>query len=62
MLFFSPEHISVACDAPIVVSFPDKLEELSSSPAGKSNEERVKNPGMKFLSLQSDINTVIGRI
>lgn len=52
----------MACDAPIVVSFPDKLEELSSSPAGKSNEERVKNPGMKFLSLQSDINTVIGRI
>lgn len=32
--FFSPKHIAVTCDAPIIVSFTDKLEELSSSPAG----------------------------
>lgn len=32
--FFSPKHIAVTCDAPIIGSFTDKLEELSSSPAG----------------------------
>lgn len=48
-------------DVPIIFSFTDKFEEFCSPPVRNQMKKKKKKTGMKFLSLQGDINTFVGK-